>query len=391
LVPPQGGGHYYPDSGDGHWLTSTPIASPLSRLSGYETLGGWRTSLGGVAVEVRCVDGMVGVGVAHGGLAACFVVEHALGPLLEGADSADVAGAWEKLTLASSMYGPGGLVQSALSGIDLALWDLAAKREDVPVARLISTTAADEVETYATGPRPDVYESAGFTGAKVDLPWGLAAGADGLEKNVEFLSDWRARLAPDFFLAVDCLMALEPEYVHGLLARTAELHLAWIEEPLLPWEFDELKRLRHRGSLVASGEHNTGTELHALVARGAVDIVQPELTWCGGMTEALRIAAAAAARDLPVVPHCGGIFSYHFAAALETVRRAEFLFHSADGVTPVAAFDDLLLGEPLPLGGRVSVPTDAGWGVRLRPDLTRPIPRVEEASGRVGRAGERHE
>jgi L-rhamnonate dehydratase len=276
------------------------------------------------------------------------------------------------------MYGPGGVVQSALSGIDLALWDLAAQRRDVPVARLISTMAADEVETYATGPRPDVYASLGFVGAKVDLPWGLAAGVDGLARNVQFLGEWRHQLAPDFFLAVDCLMALEPEYVRELVAETAALELEWIEEPLLPWKLDELKRLRDLGSPIASGEHNTGAELHALVRRRAVDIVQPELTWCGGMTEALRIAAAAAAHDVSVVPHCGGIFSYHFAAALETVRRAEFLFHSSDGVLPVAAFDDLLLGEPLPREGRISLPSDAGWGVRLRPELVRPMPRVEE-------------
>ena len=247
-----GGGDYYPTSeASDHWLQTMAVASPLSRYEGYERLGSWLNPLGAVVVEVCCADGLSGIGVAQGGHASCFVIEHALAPVLIGADSAGVEQLSERLLLATAMFGAGGIALSAVSGIDLALWDLAGKRAGVPVYELLTPDASGRVAVYATGPRPDHYARQGFCGAKVSLPWGPSAGDAGLEENVAYLREQRERLDADCFLAVNCLMGLDLAYAERLIDVTRALGLRWYEEPChgrsrssLPCDVDAAPRQR---------------------------------------------------------------------------------------------------------------------------------------------------
>ena len=357
-APASGVGAYYPTEGEEHWVAATRTASPLGRYPGYERFGDWPMTLGGVAVEVGSADGEVGVGVAHGGPAACFVVEHALAPLLVGRDAEDVEGLWELMLLASPAYGTGGLVLSAISGIDLALWDLRGKHAGLPVYELLSPGASPRVELYATGPRPDVYERAGFVGSKVCLPFGPTAGDDGLRANLEYLDGLRG----ERFLAVDSFMGLDEEYAHRLLEAVRPLGLRWLEEPFVPWELEPLAGLGDAGTPIAAGEHHDNFQLERLVRERLVDIVQPELTWCGGFTPALRLVEPAAAAGMAVVPHCGGVFAQHFVAASPCSPFAEFVI-GPDGVELVPTFGALLTGEPLPEDGAVELKGEPGFGI----------------------------
>jgi L-rhamnonate dehydratase len=326
-------------------------------------------------VEVRCADGEAGIGVAHGGPAACFVAEHALAPLVVGRDSADVEELWERMLLASALYGSGGVVLSAISGVDLALWDLRAKRAGVPVFELLRPGASPRVSLYATGPRPDVYERDGFVGAKVSLPHGPAAGERGLQENVEYIVDRRRELDRSCFLALDCFMALDEPYARRLLDRLRGVELRWLEEPFPPWELAALARLRDGRLPLAAGEHHDNVGLERLVVERLVDLVQPELTWCGGLTPALRLVEAAHAVGVLLVPHCGGAFAQHLVAASPASPFAEFLIGSADGERAVPTFAALVRGEPLPEHGVVELRSDPGFGVTLAEGLVRPFAR----------------
>jgi L-rhamnonate dehydratase len=379
-VPVDGGAQYYPrDTDVDHWLTRSPIASPLARYPGHETLGRVPMSLGAVAVEVCCSDGLTGIGVAHGGEAACFIIESAFDPLLRGCDSTQIAELWERMQRAATLYGSDGIALAALSGIDLALWDLAGKRADLPVYALIGDTDASTVPLYATGPRPNQYEADGFHGAKVSLPWGPTAGADGLTQNIEFLRSTREEVDPDFPLAVDCLMGLTFEYATALFEATRGLGLIWFEEPLLAWELESLASLRTRGMPVASGEHNGASDLRRMIHLECVDVLQPDVTWCGGLTEALRLHEATRGSDIRLIPHCGGIFSYHLATHFGDNAIAEFLFQSSDGGTTSPTFGDLVRGEPLPHRGTVALSANPGWDLQLSTkSLKRPYGRAKD-------------
>jgi L-rhamnonate dehydratase len=181
-------------------------------------------------------------------------------------------------------------------------------------------------------------------------------------------------------------MALDGDYAERLVEATRDLDLRWYEEPLLSWDLDGLQALRRRRAPIASGEHNTHVELAQLISAHAVDILQPDLTSCGGLTVALRLARAAKQAGIEFMPHCGGAFSYHLAAALGPESLAEFLFVSGDGREPLPTFGDLVDGEPLPDRGTVSLSAEPGWGLSLvDAGLRRPFGgRDPSAFGKVG-------
>ena len=130
--------------------------------------------------------------------------------------------------------------------------------------------------------------------------------------------------------------------------------------------------------LVTTGEHEAHAGASACCWRwNAADIIQPDVGWCGGMTELLKISALADARGVMVVPHGSSVYSYHFVVTRHNSPFAEFLMMApgADRVVPM--FSPLLLDEPVPVNGRMVVPDRPGFGVRLNPEcrLHRPYPR----------------
>jgi L-rhamnonate dehydratase len=345
------------------WLDDAPLASALEEY-GYATLSGWPDRSGGeVAVEVVCEDGSSGVGVALGGRATGLLVEEALAPVLVGRDAADVEGLWRLGSRVAVQHGTNGHALAAVSGVDLALWDLAGKRAELPVYALAAPGASPHVPCYATGPEVSHYEDGGYVGVKVCPP----RGPDGVEESAQFLRDQRAGLDPEVFLAVDCYMGLTLESTLELHRLTADLGLAWVEEPLLAWELEELAELRRSGVPVTSGEHNGPAELDRLIALDAVDILQPELTWSGGFTDALRLAGRAAR----LVPHAGGVFACHLAAALGDM--AEFAFyHCADPGVAEPVYAGLLAGDlPVPTDGSFTLSSASGWGCSLAAGVVR--------------------
>jgi L-rhamnonate dehydratase len=333
--------------------------------------------LGTLVVEVETAAGDVGVGVSTGGVPACFVVERHLARLVEGADPSDLETIWDRMWRATMFYGRRGLVLHAISAVDLALWDLLGRLRDEPVHALLGGAARDEIELYATGPRPDLAKELGFVGGKMSL------GADGLRQNLATAEEMRGRVGDDFVLAYDCWMALDVPDALSLIEGLAPYRFRWVEECLPPddyWGYAELRRRAPRDVLITTGEHEaTRFGFRLLVDMGCCDVVQPDVAWCGGLTELLRIAAYADAHGVLVVPHASSVYSYHFVATRRATPFAEFVMMSPDGGSIVPTYGTLLEGEPLPAGGRIPVAAldRPGFGVELNRslDLARPFPR----------------
>jgi L-rhamnonate dehydratase len=183
----------------------------------------------------------------------------------------------------------------------------------------------------------------------------------------------RERVGEDFFLAYDCWMSLDLDYAVRLAEGLRPYRFKWIEECLPPddyWGYAELRRRVPPGLLVTTGEHEAGRlGFRMLVDMGCCDIVQPDVGWCGGLTELLRIAAYAEAHGVGVVPHGSSVYSYHFAVTRPATPFVEFLMMApaADEVVPM--FQPLLLDEPVPVNGRLRVPERPGFGVELNRTL----------------------
>jgi L-rhamnonate dehydratase len=335
--------------------------------------------LGSLIVEIEADDGTIGFAVTTGGEPAAWIVEKHLARFVEGAKLTDIERIWDQMYFSTLFYGRKGLVVNAISGVDLALWDLLGKWRQEPVYQLLGGPVRDELIFYATGARPDAAQKLGFIGGKLPLHHGPAEGEAGLKKNLELLADMRSKVGPDFWLMYDCWMSLDVNYATKLATRGwEESRLKWVEEALPPddyWGYAELRRNVPRGQLVTTGEHEaTRWGFRLLLEMECADIIQPDVGWCGGITELIKISALADARGIMVVPHGSSVYSYHFVVTRHNSPFAEFLMMAPGADVVVPMFSPLLLDEPVPVNGRMVVPDRPGFGVRLNPEckLRRP-------------------
>lgn len=375
----RGGGADYHDQPGDHWIDGH-IATPMSKYPDYrgDRRGFGIDVLGSLVVEIEATDGTVGFAVTTGGEIGAWIVERHLARFVEGARVSDVERIWDQMYRSTLFYGRRGVVLNAISGVDLALYDLLGKVRGVPVYDLLGGPVRDELIFYATGPRPDLAQELGFIGGKLPLRFSPAEGEEGLRRNIDDLARMRGKVRDDFWLMLDCWMSLDVPYATRLAVRAAEHGLHWLEEPLLPddyWGHRELRRKLPTGVMLATGEHEaTRWGFRMLLDMDCADLLQPDVGWCGGITELIRISALADAHGIPVVPHGSSVYSYHFVLTRHNSPYAEFLMMHPDGTEVVPMFAPLLLDEPVPVDGRLTVPDRPGFGVLLNREcpLARP-------------------
>lgn len=371
----RGGGADYHDQGEGHWIddhVSTPMARYPEYRASRKSFG--LNVLGTLVVEVEADNGVTGFAVTTGGEIGAWIVEHHLARFVEGALVTDVERMWDQMFNATLFYGRRGIVLNVISGVDLALWDLLGQIRQEPVYQLLGGPVRDELQFYATGARPDLAKGMGFIGGKMPLRHGPAEGEEGMAANLARLAEMREAVGPDFWLMYDCWMSLDLNYATKFALRAHEFGLKWIEEALQPddyWGYAALKKAVPPGMMVSTGEHEaTRWGFRLLLEMGCCDLIQPDVGWCGGITELIKISALADAHNVLVVPHGSSVYSYHFVVTRHNSPFSEFLMMApkADEVVPM--FHPQLLDEPVPVNGRMRVPDRPGFGVRLNPELS---------------------
>ncbi len=412
-----GGGADCHRQSSGHWIVDSDIANPMSVYAEYrDSRTSWGIgALGSVIVEVELDDDKktTGVGISIGGDSACFIVENHLSRFVEGQSPVNVELIYDQMWRSTMNYGRKGIAIQAISAIDLAIWDALGKLRRVPVYELLGGKTKDKIPCYATTSRPDLAKEMGFFGAKFPLPYGPANGDEGMQKNIEMVKKWREAVGPTFPLMIDCYMSLTLPYAIELARKCEPYNVKWIEETLPPDQYDDYAELKKavKTTLITTGEHEyTRYGFKTLLEKKCVDVLQPDITWCGGMTEARRIVgkslivllvsslrsnthntihfapALSSAYDIPVIPHGSSIYSYHLQICFPSCPMAEFLVMSPKADSIVSFFGNLFLDEPLPKDGYVELPHDKpGFGVTLNREglnMTRPYPRIKAEKGR---------
>ncbi|HAY6281043.1 TPA: L-rhamnonate dehydratase [Shigella sonnei] len=371
----------YHDQGANHWIDDH-IATPMSKYRDYEQS---RQSfginvLGTLIVEVEAENGQTGFAVSTAGEMGCFIVEKHLNRFIEGKCVSDIKLIHDQMLNATLYYsGSGGLVMNTISCVDLALWDLFGKVVGLPVYKLLGGAVRDEIQFYATGARPDLAKEMGFIGGKMPTHWGPHDGDAGIRKDAVMVADMREKCGEDFWLMLDCWMSQDVNYATKLAHACAPYNLKWIEECLPPQQYEgyrELKRNAPVGMMVTSGEHHGTLQSFRTLSETGIDIMQPDVGWCGGLTTLVEIAAIAKSRGQLVVPHGSSVYSHHAVITFTNTPFSEFLMTSPDCSTMRPQFDPILLNEPVPVNGRIhkSVLDKPGFGVELNRDcnLKRP-------------------
>jgi L-rhamnonate dehydratase len=322
----------------GSWSTgSVEVANPVSIYPKYKaTRSLFQPDPGGVSgfwVEITTDKGIKGYGT--GGAGGGPIVEGHLTKLLLGENALNIERLWDIMWRSTMSYGRKGVVVNAISGVDLALWDILGKAQETPVWRLLGGKINDRIPCYCTGNDIEQHVEFGYTRMKLALPYGPADGRQGLRENVALVKRAREAVGPDGDVMMDCWMALTERYTLELAEAFEPYGVYWLEECLPPDDYEGFGRLREqiKSTRIVTGEHvYTRYGFRQLLRVNGAEIWQPDIHWCGGLTELRKIAALAAAYDIPVIPHGGGQRdAVHFIYSTQNSPWAEMFMPAPGG------------------------------------------------------------
>lgn len=359
------------------WTEDAEVANPMSKFPEYKRHRRlWLPSWEGVWVKVTAEDGTFGLGPCSFGRPVAAVIEDHFAPHLVGKDALAIERHWDMMFRLSKPYGTVGLASVAMSGVDLALWDLAGKLQGRAVYELLGGKFRDSIFTYATGNDTDWELELGFKAVKLACPYGPADGLWGLEQNEQLVARTRELVGDNVEIMLDCYMAFDVEYTVQLAHRLRPYRLKWIEEYLIPEDLDGHVAVRERlpWQTLATGEHMyTPWPFRWLIEHRAVDILQPDINWVGGLTACRRIAEMADSAGLTIILHGGANSSYgqHLTCAMPNMPWAEYFVATPPGV-PLGGLG-VELGNPVPKDGYVTPNDGPGFGVHIPDEWLEPF------------------
>ncbi|MDX3924359.1 MAG: mandelate racemase/muconate lactonizing enzyme family protein [Shinella sp.] len=337
-----------------------------------------------VLVEIVCEDGTTGWGECLGPVRPNAAVVAAYANWLIGENPLETEKIWARLYNALRDQGQRGLAVTALSGIDIALWDVKGKHFGVPVSVLLGGRFRESVRAYATGSfkRDGVdriednaaevarYKEQGFHASKIKIGFGI-------EEDLAVLRAVRNAVGPGMRLMVDANHGYDALEAIKFGQAAAELDIDWFEEPVVPEQLGAYREVRARQPIpVAGGETwHSRWGMREPVETRAVDILQPDLAGVGGFTEAKRVADMAALHGIRVVPHVWGT-AVHIAAALQFMAAMVPSPVRVNPVEPILEFDrtdnpfrQAVIKTPIEHErGVVSIPNGPGLGIEIDRD-----------------------
>jgi L-rhamnonate dehydratase len=272
----------------GSWSTQgVEVANPMSIYPKYKATRSLffpdPGKVPGFTVEIATDKGLKGYG--SGGPAGGTIVEGHLTKLLLGEDPFDIEKLWDIMWRSTMHYGRMGVTMNAISGVDLALWDLVGNALAMPVYKILGGRTKDRLPAYCTGNDIEHHVAFGFKRLKLAMPHGPADGRDGMKRNVEVVKRARAALGPDGDIMLDCWMAWTERYTIEMAEMLREYRVYWMEEVLQPHDYAGFGRLREAvtSTRIVTGEHEYGRYgFRYLLERNAAEIWSPTFIGAAG-------------------------------------------------------------------------------------------------------------
>lgn len=362
-------------------VLKSPLAEPFAFSQG------WVRQRSATLVEIVTDEGITGWGEAFAqGLEppeiAATVIDKALRPLVTGADALDIEVLWHRMYHMTRDYGRKGSVVAGISAVDMALWDIAGKFHGLPVYKLLGGAFRERVQPYATGfyrikgqgeaarlaDEAIRHFEAGFSLMKVKLGYGV-------DDDIACMrAIGRAVQGKPVRLLVDTNHAYGRAEALRLGRALEEYDLRWYEEPVVPEDVRGYVEIRQKLSMPIAGGENEHTlfGFRELLGAEAVDIAQPDLGSCGGITAGRHIIALAQAHGVQINPHVWGS-AIAQAASLQFIAALPHAHHSLYAQEPIFEYDrsshpfrEQLITQPIhQVGGWVEIPSAPGLGVEV--------------------------
>jgi len=325
-------------------------------------------------VQIETDDGVTGIAGPMPETVAYFIGRR-LRPILLGRDPIAHELLWDQMHRIM-VHGRQGDAMLGISAVDCALWDLKGRWLNQPVYRLLGGPTRPSIPAYASmlgfnvldsgrvRERAAEYQEMGYTAQKWFFRHGPASGAEGMRKNVELVRTLRETLGEDDDIMLDCWQSMEPTYVIDLAARIAEYRPRWLEECCMPDRIDSYRAIKDKISIPLSGAEHEYTRwgMKRFIDARALDILQPDIYWVGGLSETLKIAAYATVHDLITIPHGHSTpAGIHFSVTQSPIHTPyqEYL------VKWNAIHQHFLATPVMPVRGQIHAPDLPGLGMDL--------------------------
>ncbi len=345
--------------------------------------GWWYDSKNALIVKIETDQGISGWGECYGPSAvAKSVIDTLFKPQIVGRDPFDVEVVWEHLYNRVKDYGLSGMTVSGMSGVDIALWDIMGKACNKPLHKLIGGCFREKVQAYATGlyfkkmdrvieeavEEAMGYAEQGFKAIKMKI------GLGSVKKDLERIAAVRKAIGPNLQLMVDANHCFNVPTAITLGRELEKMNIYWFEEPISPEDIEGYVEVSRTLEMAVAGGENDSTKFgfRELIARRAMDIIQPDVCAAGGITECKKIAALSAAYCIQCIPHAWGSViglaaTLHFLASLPDCPP------SLIPVSPMLEYeqtfnpfrDELSLQPIVQVQGVVEVPTGPGLGIEI--------------------------
>ncbi|MEM7130708.1 MAG: enolase C-terminal domain-like protein [Chloroflexota bacterium] len=332
-----------------------------------------RTEMRALYVDIQTDEGISGL---FGPIQRqqAFVIDNDLRPFLIGRDPLATELLLDQM-MRIHRHGRSGIFMTGISPIDCALWDLKGKAWDKPIYRLLGGPTRPEVPAYVStlgysvepedaAQTAQTFQSQGFAAQKWFFAYGPGQGQEGLEKNLAMAEAVRSAVGPHYMLMFDAFMGWDVPYATKMLRGLEPLNPAWMEEPIPPERVSEFRKLRQSTNIpIATGEHVfTRWQTKELLVNGAVDWLQNDPDWTGGITELTKICALASSFEVPLIAHGHSLLAaLHVAGAQSpaTVPMVEYLY----ATQPLKQYFHKPMVEPE--SGVVKLPELPGLGLAL--------------------------
>lgn len=336
-------------------------------------LGDGRYGMRSVFLEIHTDEGVVGLSGPCARMEA-FIIQTALEPLLIGRDAGAIERLWDVMHRAM-IHGRKGEAMMAISVVDCGLWDLKGKALGKPVYELLggptrtrfpayASALGFSIEPEAAAKRAAQFAADGFTATKWFFRDGPTDGKPGIRRNLTLARTLRDAVGDDVDIMLDAWSSWNVPYAIRMAEELAEYDIRWLEEPVMADKLQSYADIQRASPIdISGGEHEyTRWGFRQIVENRAMDVLQPDIYWCGGISETVKICALASAFDLPVIPH--GHSSH---------ATAHLIASQPPTVTPIQEFlikwnavHQFFLKDPLvPVNGMITVPDAPGLGLAI--------------------------
>ena len=327
-----------------------------------------------IFIEIKTDEGATGIGGPID-KAQAYLIKDQLIDLLIGKDPLAIELIWDQMHR-HQVHGRQGTPMLALSAIDCALWDLKGKILQQPVYKLFGGPTREEMPAYASmlgfavedlglvKERALQFKEMGYVAQKWFFRHGPMSGPEGFKKNVSLVKTLRETLGEDDDIMLDCWQSWNLSYAVKMVSYIEEYEPRWLEEVAMPDRIDTYRQLRERTSIPLSGAEHEYTRwgFKRFVDQEALDILQPDIYWAGGLTETLKIANYATVHDLITIPHGhSSKAGIHFSLSQSPIHTPyqEYLVKWND----IHQF--FLLNPVTPKNGFIGIPNEIGLGMNL--------------------------